>query len=445
MSTKNSINNSSKYYYKRLQKRYRQKKNDQIMSYQWRNDQIFRNVMDEYHHMDWNQYPYYYDPFYYYNLEQQYHENIAFVNNAVSIYSNANYSFTQPYINMDQFSCDNTCQQDIDLSKEIHALPVKVEKKMVIIETPRNLQHLLEIINKNPISDDVEYNIDLKRLSGIKTELTELKDMVGMEKIKESIFEQLVYFIQNLHEGNEGDYKHTVIMGPPGTGKTRVAKIIGNMYSKLGVLKNNIFRKVTRNDLIAGYLGQTSIKTKKVIDECLGGVLFIDEAYSLANADNDDIYAKECLDTLCEALSDYKNDLMVIIAGYEGELNNRFFTANSGLESRFIWRFKMDDYNANELLQIFSILVLNNGWSYLDEATVNESWFREKKEKFKGFGRDIEALFTYTKVTHGLRIYGKPVEFKKKISLEDMDKGYKMFLNNIKKDDIPSFINNIYI
>jgi hypothetical protein len=333
----------------------------------------------------------------------------------------------------------------VNFSKIDSPTAPNVEKKKVTIETPKNLRHLLEIIHNNPLKEDIEYNIDLKTLSSVKEELIELKDMIGMEKIKESVFEQLVYFIQDLHQGNDGDYKHTVIMGPPGTGKTRVAKIIGKMYSKLGILKNNVFRKVTRNDLIAGYLGQTSIKTRKVIDECLGGVLFIDEAYSLANENNEDMYAKECLDTLCEALSDCKNELMVIIAGYECELNNRFFSANSGLESRFIWRFKMDDYNAKELLQIFSVLVLKNGWSYLDEDAINERWFREKKETFKGLGRDMEALFTYTKVAHGLRIYGIPVEFKRKISLEDMDRGYNMFLNNVKKDDRPSFINTIYI
>jgi stage V sporulation protein K len=93
----------------------------------------------------------------------------------------------------------------------------------------------------------------------------------------------------------------------------------------LGILKNNVFRKVTRNDLVAGYLGQTAIKTKNVIQDCLGGVLFIDEAYAMANSYEDDSFSKECIDTLCEALSDHKNNLMVIIAGYENELNNSFF------------------------------------------------------------------------------------------------------------------------
>jgi len=219
------------------------------------------------------------------------------------------------------------------------------------------------------------------------------------------------------------------------------------MYSKIGVLKNNTFKKVTRNDLIAGYLGQTAIKTKKLIEDNLGGVLFIDEAYSLSHENKEDMFSKECLDTLCEALSDYKNDLMVIIAGYEDELENRFFNLNSGLESRFIWRFKMNEYNAKDLMNIFIKIVENNGWQFQDKTQLNERWFKEKKDQFVGLGRDMEALFTYTKIAHGIRIYGKEKDMRKKISLDDMNKGFETFMlnNKNKKDDKIKFMHTIYI
>jgi len=95
---------------------------------------------------------------------------------------------------------------------------------------------------------------------------------------------------------------HAVIYGPPGTGKTEVAKIMGKIFSNLGILKNNVFKKVTRDDLVAGYLGQTAMKTKDVIKSCIGGVLFIDEAYALGNSEKRDSFAKESIDTICEAL-----------------------------------------------------------------------------------------------------------------------------------------------
>lgn len=308
-----------------------------------------------------------------------------------------------------------------------------------------NITDLLKIINEYEYKPTTEYNIDLKSLHNIKKELNDLNNMIGMDIMKKSILDQLLYFIQELHVGTQtSEFKHTVIYGSPGTGKTEIAKIIGNMYSKLGILKNNVFKKVTRNDLIAGYLGQTAIKTKKVIDECLGGVLFIDEAYSLASHDNNDSYSKECLDTLCEALSDHKDDLMVIIAGYDKELEETFFRANRGLESRFIWRFKMDSYNCKEMMKIFKKKVFEYEWNFENEEDLNEKWFYDKKNEFKNFGRDMELLFTYTKIAHGRRIYGKDKESRKKLSLADINAGYETFLKNRQKKE-NTFMHTIFI
>lgn len=306
-----------------------------------------------------------------------------------------------------------------------------------------NINDLINIIQTYPYDENKEYNIDLKSLHNIKPELIELDNMIGLTELKQSIFEQLLYFMQNLHIGEKsGDYKHTILFGPPGTGKTEIAKIIGKMYSKIGVLKNNIFKKVTRNDLIAGYLGQTAIKTKKVVDECIGGVLFIDEAYSLSNGDNGDSYSKECLDVLCECLSNYKNELMVIIAGYEDELNNTIFRVNQGLSSRFIWRFHIDIYNHKELLKIFKKITEDQGWNLHDE--IDENWFLKNHKDFLNYGRDMETLLTCVKIAHGTRIYGNPEVEKKTINIFDMNNGYKKFKQNknLKKSSV---ISTMYI
>jgi len=324
------------------------------------------------------------------------------------------------------------------LLKSITDSQIKPVRNETIDATINSLIDIINIIENNKYRSDTEYNIDLKLLTNIKPELIELNNMIGMENMKQSIVDQLLYFMQNLHVGKEcGDFKHTAVYGPPGTGKTEIAKIIGRMYSKMGVLKNNVFKKVTRSDLIGGYLGQTAIKTKKVIEECIGGVLFIDEAYSLANSDREDSYSKECLDTLCESLSDHKSDLMVIIAGYEDELNETFFRVNKGLQSRFIWRFTMDEYSAGEMMKIFKKKVVEQEWSFDNEDSIKERWFSDKKENFKSFGRDMELLFTYSKICHGRRIYGKDCSIKKKLSLEDMDKAYEIFLKNknVKKEN----------
>lgn len=332
---------------------------------------------------------------------------------------------------------DNLINYNIKNSpKSVNSSLQSETKEISIIDMSfTNINDLINIIQTYPYDENKEYNIDLKSLHNIKPELIELDNMIGLTELKQSIFEQLLYFMQNLHIGdNSGDYKHTILFGPPGTGKTEIAKIIGKMYSKIGVLKNNIFKKVTRNDLIAGYLGQTAIKTKKVVDECIGGVLFIDEAYSLSNGDNGDSYSKECLDVLCECLSNYKNELMVIIAGYEDELNNTIFRVNQGLSSRFIWRFHIDIYNHKELLKIFKKITEEQGWNLHDD--IDETWFLKNHKDFLNYGRDMETLLTCVKISHGTRIYGNPEVEKKTINIFDMNNGYKKFKQNknIKKN-----------
>ena len=324
--------------------------------------------------------------------------------------------------------------------------PVSPEKEKVKIQIDdpiRDISDILHILEIHPYQEDCEYNIDLKALHNIREELEQLNAMIGMEKVKQAILQQMIYFIQQLHLSNtldinettnilSLDYKHTILSGPPGTGKTEMAKILGKMYSKLGILKNNVFKKVTRNDLVAGYLGQTAIKTKKVVEECLGGVLFLDEAYSLGL---DDAFSKECVDTLCEAMSDHRDDLMVIIAGYEKELNETFFRINAGMQSRFMWKFVIDKYEPKQLMDIFAKKVFENGWcfseEYVEETEKNRTaWFKKNKEHFLNYGRDMELLFSYVKISHAQRIFGKDPVIRKKLTREDLEKGLELFLEN---------------
>lgn len=311
-----------------------------------------------------------------------------------------------------------------------------VNKKKIVIDTNINtIGDLLDIIDNNKVEDGCEYNIDLQSLHNIRDELHKLNNMIGMIDLKKTILYQLLYFIQKLHEGNcTSDFKHTVIYGPPGTGKTEIAEIIGKLYSKLGILEKKVFKKVTRSDMIAGYLGQTAIKTKSVIEESLGGVLFIDEAYSLASDSTDnDSYSKECLDTLCEALSNHKQNLMVIIAGYEDELNNTFFRVNKGLDSRFIWRFYTDSYTHTELNEIFHKKVIEQEWDIQVEKDDLNNWFESKMTHYPHFGRDMELLLMYTKISHSRRIYGKPENELRSLTIDDLNEGQELFLSNQKK------------
>jgi SpoVK/Ycf46/Vps4 family AAA+-type ATPase len=309
---------------------------------------------------------------------------------------------------------------------------VEIKETINIEVEINNISDILKLINTYKVDPSIKYNINIKALHSIKEPLEELHSMIGMKDLKNNIVDQILYFIQDLHKNkNEsGEFLHTVIYGPPGTGKTEIAKIMGKIYSKIGILSKGTFKKVTRSDLVAGYLGQTALKTKDVIKESLGGVLFIDEAYSLGNPEKRDSFSKECIDTLCEALSDNKENLMVIIAGYEKELKECFFNYNQGLDSRFTWRFKTDEYTHEDLYNIFLKKIKDIGWELDDNSKISTEWFKKNKEFFRFYGRDIETLVSKTKIAHSRRVFCRPETEKKKLTVKDLDKGFEIYLKN---------------
>lgn len=349
---------------------------------------------------------------------------------SISYQNNSNDEIWYQYLNSDE-DYQEFFDENIIIEKE----KINIEKEI------NGLQDLLDIIEDYPYDESKIYNIDLEKLHSIKVPLFKLNSLIGLQELKTNISDQIIYYLQNLHipkkenKINE-DYLHTVLYGPPGTGKTEIAMILGDIFCKMDILKNNKFRKVTRSDLIAGYLGQTALKTRDVIKDCLGGVLFIDEAYSLGNAEKRDSFAKECLDTLCESLSNHKNELMVIIAGYEEELNNCFFSFNPGLRSRFTWNYKINEYSCEELKDIFIKKVNDNGWTISDE--IKSKFFEDNKLLFKSFGRDIENFFSKIKIAHSRRVFCLEDREKTKITFKDIEKGLELFKNNSddkEKDD----------
>lgn len=329
--------------------------------------------------------------------------------------------------------------------------PVTEIKETIHIDAEVNtISDILKLIETYKADPSIKYNINMKCLHDIKEPLEELNNMVGMSSLKNNIVDQILYFVQELHKDQtskgdvrqDGDFMHSVIYGPPGTGKTEIAKIMGKLYSKLGVLSKGTFKKVTRSDLIAGYLGQTALKTRDAIKEAMGGVLFIDEAYALGNSEKRDSFAKECIDTLCEALSDHKSDLMVIIAGYEHELKECFFDYNQGLDSRFTWRFKTDQYSYEDLYHIFLKKVKEIGWELHENSGITSDWFKQNKDYFKFYGRDIETILAKTKIAHSKRVFCKPENEKRKIIVKDLENGFTLYLKNEdvknRKNDLES-------
>jgi len=273
-------------------------------------------------------------------------------------------------------------------------------------------------------------------LTRIIPTLKKLNKMVGMNKLKSEIINKILFYAQCLDIGTEF-MMHTVIQGDPGTGKTEVARIIAEIYRKLGFLSNDKFVIAKRDDFIAGYLGQTALKTRKLLDSCDGGVLFIDEAYSMGSNDGRDSFSKEAIDLLNEYLSNNKKNFVCIIAGYKENLKKCFFKLNPGLERRFPWKYTLESYKEEELRLILKKQIKVDGWDIEDGILKNEI-FVENKDYFKNNGGDTENLFQKCKIHHSHRIFLNRIDNhhpkKRLLNKEDLKNGMELHKSNYLRD-----------
>ena len=328
-------------------------------------------------------------------------------------------------------------EENMQIEDDILSEPLETHYLDMSLE---NIDDLITIGNdylNGKYSPLIKYNINVYTISKLLKPLQKLKNMIGMENIKRDIFELLLYQLQEFD--NSKDMLHTIIEGEPGVGKTDLAKIIANIYQEMGYCLNKIVKFVKRSDLIGGYLGQTAIKTQKVLDECKGGVLVIDEAYSLGSPEGRDSYSKECIDTLTSFLSE-SPETIVFIMGYADDLEKSLFSQNKGLERRFSYRFTVNKYKPDELRKILFKIIKENGWDIEQEEEIPECFFEKNIDFFPFNGGDMLNLFTKCKFTHSIRFYNmnkkstseKNFEnLKKKINYEDIKNAFRL----LKKDE----------
>ena len=262
------------------------------------------------------------------------------------------------------------------------------------------------------VSDICKLEETIEDARSLEELLNELNSLVGLENVKAKVNDLIAYQqVQQLRR--QSGYRtpkstlHMAFTGNPGTGKTTVARIVGCIYRHLGLLSKGHFVEVSRTDLIAGYQGQTALKVKRVIEKAKGGVLFIDEAYSITENEHSDSYGRECLTELTKALEDYRADLVVIVAGYT-EPMKVFFASNPGLRSRFNTFITFDDYDASELEEILILMCKTDDYRLSDEvrSSIHRYFERIMQEKGKDFAnaRLVRNIYDDLIMNHARRI-----------------------------------------
>ena len=231
--------------------------------------------------------------------------------------------------------------------------------------------------------------------------LAELDSLVGLDRIKTDV-RSLINLIKVRKLRVEAELPvpelslHMVFTGNPGTGKTTVARLLSRLYRSIGVLKKGTLLEVDRSGLVAGYVGQTALKTLEAVKKARGGILFVDEAYSLVPEGAGNDFGQEAISTILKAMEDMREELVVIVAGYP-EPMERFISSNPGLESRFGKYFHFEDYTGEELMRIFESLCRKNRYDLAPEAEefcrdMFIALYRDRDENF-GNARDVRNIF----------------------------------------------------
>ena len=325
--------------------------------------------------------------------------------------------------------------------KQVEEATLMNEKQVeeALVSVFGTLFTLRDIINlaDHPDRNSLKQNPKFAKLLSITEPVRALQNLVGLAKIKEKAFDIIAHYALN-KTPRPADLMHMVIEGPPGVGKTEVGRLLGKVIMGLGVLTSDKFICARRSDLIGEFLGQTAPRTQAVIDSALGGILFIDEAYSLGHPEKRDSFSKECIDTLNQNLTEKKGQFLCIIAGYAEELESCFFAVNKGLQRRFPVRMTITGYTYKELHEIFLLKVAQDKWS-VETSGIAMKLFKDKHKYFHFHAGDTETLFCQAKFCAAGRLLRSSTEFvaQPTLTTDDVVDAYQQSMQKREKTDQP--------
>lgn len=299
-------------------------------------------------------------------------------------------------------------ENDSSLSKDCNSILNLASDEMPVIETTllnmivdcklNNITIVDDtLLNKHYLSIDDDVDKDVTNTAGTKTALQQLDELIGLNDIKKQIHQIVNYVKVNKHRGKM-PMLHMCFEGPSGSGKNEIARLVGRIFKEENILQQGQFVEVSRADLIAAYIGQTASKTQDVINKAKGGVLFIDEAYSLDPKESGKDYGSECISTLIKAMEDNRNNLCVILAGYTEDMQ-QLLKANRGFLSRIQFELQFPDYTSDELYQIFKKMAKADGYKLSNNIKPVLLDHFEKARQKEDFGNGRYARNILDKVT----------------------------------------------
>jgi hypothetical protein len=341
-------------------------------------------------------------------------------------------------------NCDLIENKHIPNIYKINSTRVRLCLLSGILDAKRYLYNNQIIEKSKKLANDILFLI---RSLGFYAIMKKIKDYYIII-LKKNQTDQLVYEIKvekldiDDYYGFEIDGNHRFLLGDfTVTHNTNVARIIGKLYQEMGILSfNSPFKIAYRDDFIAEYVGQTAVKTRKLLDSCIGGILFVDEVYSLGSGFNDkDPFSKEAIEVLTAFLSEHKKNFCFIGAGYEDDINRCFFSKNKGLERRFQWIHKIEEYTVQEIVDIMLKMIKEMNWKIEVNKENLIDMIKKEKHLFKCAGGDLEILLSKSKMVNAKRVFSLDRDKMFILTKTDIEQGLKLMNENkLKQENIPT-------